>query len=70
MNCNDGGPPRYEINNDHNFQGVGSIINMGNMHGFNMNFQRNIQKLRQDTAGLAENHKTILFNFKHYLILI
>jgi hypothetical protein len=40
---------------------------MGSIQGFNrhgkMNFQRNVQKLRQDTAKLAENHKKIIDNY-------
>ena len=46
---NDGGSPRYDVNNNNNFNGP-----MG------MNFKRNIDKLRNDTAKLAEKHKKII----------
>ena len=47
---NDGGAPRYDINNDRKFKGM---------------FGANVQKLRQlrHTALLAEEHKKILFNY-------
>lgn len=58
---NDGGQPRYEINNDRNFKGV-QIGPMGDNNN-NNKFSRNVQKLRQNTASLAEKHKKILLNY-------
>jgi len=52
---NDGGQPRYEINNDRKFRG--SFIDQRN------DFQKNLEKLRQDTSKIAEKHKKILFNY-------
>jgi hypothetical protein len=49
---NDGGAPRYDVNNNSNFNGP-----MG------MNFKRNIDKLRNDTFKLAQNHKRIIMSF-------
>jgi len=49
---NDGGSPRYDVNNNSNFNGP-----MG------LNFKRNIDKLRNDTFKLAQNHKKIIMNF-------
>tara|TARA_A100001015_G_C15012450_1_gene723807 strand:- start:384 stop:1151 length:768 start_codon:yes stop_codon:yes gene_type:complete len=46
---NNGGPPRYDINNQKNFTGNNQMI-----------FQRNTQMLRQATQNLANTHKKIL----------
>ena len=48
---NDGGAPRYDINNDKKFKGTQN------------EFRVNIEKLRRDTKILAEKHKKILFNY-------
>ena len=49
---NDGGAPRYEINNNKNFAGK-----MG------QNFNINTNKLRDDTNKLAERHKQLIINY-------
>lgn len=49
---NDGGEPRYDIANKKNFKG-------NNM----MQFKQNIDKLRADTAIMAENHKKLIVNY-------
>ena len=46
---NDGGAPRYEIDNNKKFIGEG-----------NETFSRNLQKLRKDTEILAEKHKLLI----------
>ena len=45
---NDGGPPRYEINNDKNFK---------------KDFQKNIENLRKSTYNLAQQHKKLIDNY-------
>lgn len=43
---NEGGKPRYEVNNDEKF--------------INANFRNNVEKLRADTKTLANKHKVLL----------
>ena len=52
FSSNDGGAPRYEINNNKNFAGK-----MGK------NFNINTNKLRDDTNKLAERHKQLIVNY-------
>tara|TARA_A100001015_G_C15007754_1_gene721536 strand:+ start:80 stop:841 length:762 start_codon:yes stop_codon:yes gene_type:complete len=50
---NNGGQPRYNINNDVNFTGRGNRAV----------FSSNIDKLRQSTQQLANTHKQLIYNY-------
>jgi len=57
---NDGGEPRYDINNDPNFKGSVQQIMMGNNPQV---FRNNLHKLRQKTENMAQSHKRLLNNY-------
>ena len=57
---NDGGEPRYDINNDPNFKGSVQQIMMGNNPQV---FRNNLHELRQKTENMAQSHKRLLNNY-------